>query len=1196
MFLSAFFTSSAIGVDFFLFNTTSEPLAVPVVVPAGQLGFDEDGSYVIETDGHSIYADVYAGSAYILADVPPVSGFKCRATKRRAESNAIWKGRGDDQDISFDFDDYSATFEKALRFHRFSVHSDMRGIIEFLVGLDCKKVFSGVNLAVVETDNYKQSEKLIFEIYRSGIVKVKNCNKLKYRYVTESGNLITQCRRADWGIVKKADGGDVSAGLDYLCIEEPVGKAYLALVPAGDTKLSAKYKGNEIDVKGDAPEFYIMPVSDKRDCFFVPIKVKPSILFFPEGDAFSASFETDGASGKMKVFDRNGNDMPDAREDMWAYDGEGNGRYEIIYSFGSYGDEADDIQCAVYQTDQANLGELVLDETGGAQTDRYRDALNFIITENHVMKEDVTANEQKKDTVSPAAIVRDFNGDGAFFEGSLLEGGFTGCDKIGKNANDLSVGWDLDGDKMADVFENSVRHYILNYLKEWPWLFGLDINLQQGKVSRWRIGGYQMQSKASMFSKSCLSGKFYKGASQGFEEHFFIDLDSSHFPDIFENGANFFYYTNGGGNVNRMTMGRLHGYGGLRAWEIELDPDPANREIVDYRVIEWPDAWGNTLKLNTISGPDVWDGSYAEPDVFLRGWYAMAQGKYKTKGLRAAFLPPGSQSGSSEGMYAGALTSSERIEIDRDGGTYILYFSKLMGELHLKGADFGTHAIPTQTPDFWLDINRYYHREAHIGDYKEAGILPDVKFASPEAKRMEGPVFLDFSDLDGDQYFDTYLYDMDNDGFYDRTLRHNARENIITLKNDSFITAWPEKIEFEEVLYLPENYDRVSELYKKGFHSSPMVVSSLIGSAGIPTLIESEPFFKETKPNFFVSLPQNWHCTVAADTAHTRRGLYNWRDFKPTGLSRLGTMFVKAGLKQTNLKGGWSEEALADTDVLIVADLSVMPRPDEIETLRRYVENGGKVVLACNEDPAVRIRFDALGEKLGYSLSEDRLNKRTAIYRYASLGPVHGKNTRSSEHRMPAPWNEIHHFDSPAMPELLDGFDYLSFAAYPLENLSPDFEPLLTYGGDVIMARAKMGRGVVIVSGADWFTNRYIWHHEFFENGAQNDILLERVVMSLCADLPIPEISAVNVQPGNTSFVVTGKGGKVRFKKRYDAWEKGLGYAAVEEEKYSIKERRRPGKVFVNGRQSERTTFSVLNEIEVPAGRNKIEIVYEKVE
>src|SRR5690606_8812688 len=101
--------------------------------------------------------------------------------------------------------------------------------------------------------------------------------------------------------------------------------------------------------------------------------------------------------------------------------------------------------------------------------------------------------------------------------------------------------------------------------------------------------------------------RFYQGAGIPFEEHFYISLKPAE-SDLFPGGASLFYYT-GDGEIRRLTMGRLGGsHEPFRAWEIELKPTYAPSDHSQWKVIQWPDAWGHTLKIITPSVPEKWDG------------------------------------------------------------------------------------------------------------------------------------------------------------------------------------------------------------------------------------------------------------------------------------------------------------------------------------------------------------------------------------------------------------------------------------------------------------------------------------------------------------------------------------------------------------------------------------------------------------
>lgn len=1038
----------------------------------------------------------------------------------------------------------------------------------------------------------------LFEICKSGMARVSGVKKAEAKGASVRGSLramafdysgveAKQSLKDRYGIIGNANGEDIKFGQDWLWVKAGENSG-AAVLPGWGSK--CRMKGNELEIEGTV---YIKAVGGRGDVFAARCASHPAICVKGEGVKFVGRLEAGGRVASVEIIDRNENGRPDFDEDLWLWDSGANGSVELAIAMSKPKDEGIGMHAAVFKVGGKDLDEIVLDESGGVAGDKYKKALTSMITHEKVLNDSkAEVSDAERKFIKPAVVLEDWNDDGTPLNGSLLFGGFLSSDRFGKDSDSYSYAWDFNADGIADAYQVSVTYYQFNFMQEWVSLFNVGLDVLTGNAGLSKHGGYRLQSVASQFNKTCWPGLFYKGAAQGFEEHFFIDLDSRDYPEIFSNGANFFYYANGGGNINRLTMGRLHGYGALRAWEIELDPEPSE-ESINWHVKTWEDPWGHKLKLNTISVPEEWDGSRLGPSGFLRGWYAMANQEHKCSNLKAVFSPPGSQSGSSEGLYTGVLTTQERIEVDSDGGSFMLYYSPLMGGLHLLGADYGTYAIPTKTVDFWMDMHRFYHREAHKGDYRFQ-LWPQLGFHGREGKRLEGPVFLDYSASEKNGYFDTYLYDQDNDGYFDRTCRYDVEDEVITLSNGDYIAAWPEKLDFEEIRYLPENYDRISELYQRGFHKPPMVVNTLIGSAGVPAKIETNPFFKEVRPEFFVSLDEEWFCDVALDKAFAVEGGYDWRDFCASGLSRVGTMFVKNNLRQTVIEE-WDDESLNGSDVIFIASLGRTPSREDLGRLVDWVEGGGVLILACPDDALQRVRFDAIGKVLGYRISDKRLEKLNPIHRWACMGAIGAPTSKAALHTEPGPWNDVKYFSEPMGLGLLDGFKYLSFAGYVLEDLGGGFEPMIEYEDDVIVSAADKGEGKILICTAEWWTNRYIWHHQYHQNNTQNDLLVERVIDYLSEGLDKPCVEDIEIEPYKTAFTVKGGGGKVRFARRYEPREHELADIAGTDV-ITMGVKADPTKVEVNGDEVELRRFSVLHEVVVGEGESRVEMHYEDID
>ena len=998
--------------------------------------------------------------------------------------------------------------------------------------------------------------------------------------VNSSSAELAQVRRKTYAMLRAPDETPLESPHDWIRIRTASENEW-AVVAEVSGRLKASPTGW---TSSDGSAFWVLPAKDEASLRQVVTTVVPSLLLraLDRGPNWEGTYRAADRLVHVRVTDRNDDERPDTSGDLWRLAPEGSDTYMLL----AFSKVDGAPRMALFEGLSGPLSNHLLDESGGARGDRFAKALESI---GAATGDDAPAKagEARK----PAFILEDWNRDGIYLEGSLFEGGYLGADRAGKRLGDWSTAWDLDGDRLGDVFEYNPA-LLFNFKNRFASVLELHVDPRRARASLELRKGYDMQNYASHFSKTPSSSQFVGQARAGFEEHFFIDLPPDPDDPTFPNGANFFYYTIGGGDVNRLTMGRLSGHGGLRAWEVELDPVPADPAEVNFEVVRWSDAYGHDLHMNSPSIPERWDGSNLGPRGYLAGWYAMAEGEYETERLYATFSPPGVQMEASEGMYGGAYTTQERIEADLDGGSYAVYYSPLMGDLHLKGAEFGSYAVPAGTPDFWLDINRYYHREAHTGPERFVGVEPGIRFREREAKRMEGPVFLSYSDRSGDGYMDQYLYDQDNDGLYDRALDHDETSGLLRLRDRDYLTVWPETIQVDEVAYLPENYEAMRAIYQKGFTQPPMVVRSSIGSSGIPMTLETEPFYRERTANVFLSLPRRWQVRVATDLEHLFDPSGGWTDFGPGGLSRLGTLFVQTGLTQTSIRSSWTSGALESADVLVLNRLDYTPSAEAIESLKSWLREGGRLFLAPETDVHQRLRFAALGRALDFDFGESELDRTAVEAQWVSLGPINQPDSRAALRKTPGPWNAIKHFKSPEEPALLRGMEALSFTGFPLE-LSDAWRVLLEYSetGEALplIAERDFGKGRILLSGADWLSNRYIWHHESFERGTGNERLVARLVERTVAGLPVPEIEALRYDAEKLEFTVSGKGGPLRFPRRYQARATDLAHIGNDVDLPPV---RSLSHAEIDGQEVSVAELGVLREIVLPKGRHTVTIHY----
>jgi hypothetical protein len=990
-----------------------------------------------------------------------------------------------------------------------------------------------------------------------------------------------QSRKATYGIISPVDRQPLVYPSDWAWVGD--GKVGMAVVPMPQTTLRI---GDDRVAIQDGQAVALLPTADPAEAQAARESAHHLLVLRGGKDADRFESVLHPANFQIRVLDRN-DDGPDFSKDLWALRGPKAATPWVLVSFHAQAQASGSeprLAAAFYtlNTDQPLAAEL--QTIAGPRQDLDRAALAEVgaFSDGH---ED---SNGQADGAKPRAIVLDTDSDGRLLRGHALLGGYLASGEILRSGKDRLKAWDLNADGRCDVFDYGLGKYIFNFTGHLHSLLGLDIDVLAGEVTIREESGYGLQEQGSMFKHTGHVSRKIGQAYRSFEEHFFVDLKPGENPGLPE-GGNFFFYTIDAGDVNRMTMGRLSGAEDLRAWEIELDPTPADLQQTYSQVVTYRTPSGEQLQINSMIIPRQWDGRVLGPRGFLDGWYDMAEAKYPTARLQATFAPPGAAMGASEGMYGGSLTTQERIEVDTDGGTYTFYYSPLMGGLHLKGADYGAYAIPARTPDFFLDINRYYHAEAHEGSNKFVGAEPAIRFRQREAKRMEGPVYLSYADRDGDGYFDTYIYDQDNDGVYERRLSYSDELGLMRLTQQGRTSAWPERVSMEQLKFLPEHYAAFSRMYRRGTNLPPRIVSTSLGSNGTPMRIQTEPFFREVQPAFFVSFDRSWTPVVAANATHAAPQRYRWTDFRASGLSRVGSMFTEAGFDQQVVDQPWTDQLLGDVDVLVIADLNRMPADEEIQALQRWIRQGGYAVLSVPHGPTNHLRFNALGRMLGFELADQSLEKRTTVFRWASLGPINDPRTRAAEHRRPAPWNQVRHFGDPQNLGLLDGLEYLSFVGFPIAG-DDQWQPLLTYDNHTIMATRRIGQGMVLLSGADWWTNRYIWHHESYEAGTSNDLLIQRIIEHLADKQNMLRISRFELTDNRHDFIVQGRGGKIWLARKRDPRATGLARIGNEIE---LPPRRELEEIHVNGQPVDYVQDGPLRRIELPSGQSHIQMIYQ---
>lgn len=749
--------------------------------------------------------------------------------------------------------------------------------------------------------------------------------------------------------------------------------------------------------------------------------------------------------------------------------------------------------------------------------------------------------------VQPDLVFESYVPWGRFLQGSLLTGGAL----LSSSVNGYQ-GLTLDDDGDVDVYVYPGDTNLFDMLDNMPGFWGITAG-EPGTLSFSINGGYTTEIGRYnwMFRKTYLEGRQYQGAGRGFEEHLLYRIKSTDDEEV--GGPAIFFFKTTNDKIDRLSMGAFgEGDDAYMAWNIELDPlETTDDQEPAYRICEYRSITGKVVRFTSCVYPQTWDGK-ALPFRMIDDktldftpytpWYSTAkENMWDLKGLHMAMWSEGGFYHSTEGMYGGSLSSGMRIERDNDGATFVLYYSDLMGGLHLKGADYGYQGFDASFPTYHPGIREVlYHHEAVD--------MPDRFFGGREVgdwegARMEGPLYLGYLDNNDDGYMDTYLYDADNNGMIDRAVYYNEQDQLVRMADGDRTTVWPYADERIEVDYLIDNYNRIEQLYLDGANLPPLVVRASLADSGLPIVLSRRrtgnshvPAVSEQRPKRFFIFEPEWLNTITLDLAHGGQCTSGYRQFDDHGFSGLALHATALGLKGTHNTGTLSLKTLEHVDVLVLPQPLQPMTSDEFDACMQWVRAGGVLfVVPTDDNEPSRIIMEGLGKALGsMTLSDNPLHARSSIYKYGLHGGDWTDTTAAiEEKRVPSPLQDISHY-SAADPTLLEGLQYITCVGYPLqcEDL---WQPVLSYDGKTMIAEMSMGDGRIVFSGMNIFANRYINHIQYIEPESNNPELLQRLLAYSIRDVPMlatSDYTGRHNQP-RWGLTVTGKGGRIKIPQSY---------------------------------------------------------------
>lgn len=185
---------------------------------------------------------------------------------------------------------------------------------------------------------------------------------------------------------------------------------------------------------------------------------------------------------------------------------------------------------------------------------------------------------------------------------------------------------------------------------------------------------------------------------------------------------------------------------------------------------------------------------------------------------------------------------------------------------------------------------------------------------------------------------------------------------------------------------------------------------------------------------------------------------YKWNEWPNSGFGLWGNVFNGFGASTATLSAQPTAANLAAADVYIIVDPdtekeSTSPKfitADDIRTISDWVKRGGVLVMMANDVGNCELdHFSELGAKFGITFNKDSLNR------------VQGTNFADGVVTVTPP-NEIF---STARKLYLKEVSSL--------KLTPPAKPLITRGGNVLIATARYGKGTVFAVGDPWLYNEY---------------------------------------------------------------------------------------------------------------------------
>lgn len=438
------------------------------------------------------------------------------------------------------------------------------------------------------------------------------------------------------------------------------------------------------------------------------------------------------------------------------------------------------------------------------------------------------------------------------------------------------------------------------------------------------------------------------------------------------------------------------------------------------------------------------------------------------------------------------INNMNRVDVDFYARSvkpqYRFYFSPVTGRLHLFGANFGyEYNGDTSYRESTLDIDKI-----PVWDYTLAyqywvwAIDPDTYQPGQWWGANDGKVGPNrrfaYFDMDGDGYFDTYLWTEAGSktteytsAFYLKPLAPVARDRstpfLVQVSRDAFTACLRANLDFRSGSVCAQSMEEYQAMVNLTKETQNAVLASqnkerLVNRMTL-AVREGRPVVGGFDPGFFV---KGGRPVVALDQYHGgARG--TWENLTENGNVAARTAYVAEGAETVQLETAWSAASLADVDVLVVNSASERSfEPGEIDALLAWIRGGGRVMVNLPAERDALAKFAPLLTALGVETGErfstvepvrvwPKILKNVMWFKMRSDVEFSSKEKEKSDIRDVS--GQRLFFTAYAPNE---GIDQLSLrSAMTLKG----GVPLLAYKGQAFVTRVDLGKGNVWVLGSD---------------------------------------------------------------------------------------------------------------------------------